>query len=659
MALGPGGTGAALSPAAGLLASDYLSWRGGHVERAACQGDKRSKDKPMKVKTRNLIIGGIILLGVVGLIVVLVKRGGAPTGSTGTPGSTQAAAIDLGNLPTVTPPGPGEPTVPPEALGMRAAPSSTPSPIPPTPTVTPTQTATPTSVPAAGSDDVPMVEVPAGEFTMGSTYQQVAEYLKQNEDFFYLTSGDVLYTQTPQLAVYLDTFTIDQLEVTVARYRRCVEADICHQAAALDILGDDYPVVGMTWDDASAYCQWVGKRLPTEAEWEKAARGTDGRWYPWGNEWADNRANPSLDIKNLRPVGSYPEGASPYGVLDMGGNALEWVVDLYGPYPEQADSNVFLPRASQQRAVRGRQVGPTEKPAGPAMSTTIRWGDNTDKPLAQNIGFRCTKGPQQDWHSQVVRTSILPTPIPMMPDLGQMVYVPAGEFVMGIGIEKNSNVQIGSPAHIVYLDAFYIDRHETTVAEYIEFLNMLGSNNCERKSCLREEQGKVVAQWIKSVDGQYQAQLDFETRPIVDVSWWGAQAYCQWQGKRLPTEAEWEKAARGTDERLYPWGNDWTPGRAAAFGDRADGVYPLDVATHPGDVSPYGAYDMLGNAQEWVLDWFSPSYYLESPYANPQGPERGENHVSRGFAGPRQQDGIVHRMPGGGTFVSIRCVYTP
>ncbi|HNT78691.1 MAG TPA: SUMF1/EgtB/PvdO family nonheme iron enzyme [Anaerolineae bacterium] len=292
----------------------------------------------------------------IGLIVLLVAAGGLAllrywqpgAGETPTPGvaasptptatptptfvavpaspTPSMAAPEWSDLPTVTPPAPGEPTVPAEALAMRVAPTATPSPIPLSPTPSPTATPTATPVPATGYDDVEMVEVPAGEFVMGSTHQQISQYISQNWDQFSVAGGDYLYDQTPQLTIYLDTFTLDHLEVTIARYQQCVDAGICRAVPALKTLPNNYPVVGVTWYDAVTYCQWVDKRLPTEAEWEKAARGDDGRWYPWGNEWNKNWANPSFYVDDLKPVGSYPEGTSPYGVLDMGGNALEWVV---------------------------------------------------------------------------------------------------------------------------------------------------------------------------------------------------------------------------------------------------------------------------------------------------------------------------------------------
>jgi formylglycine-generating enzyme required for sulfatase activity len=183
-----------------------------------------------------------------------------------------------------------------------------------------------------------LVDVPAGKFLMGSTGGPVNE--------------------GPQRLVYLDAYQIDRYEVTVLQYRRFILATA--RKAPVYWSGSDYPpgqadvpVVGVSWEDASAYCAWVGKRLPTEAEWEKACRGIDGRSYPWGDQWNPDWANvgkpfeqaqpgvwdaawsfllverPGPAMPSLRPIGTYPLGASPYGVMDLAGNASEWVLDWY------------------------------------------------------------------------------------------------------------------------------------------------------------------------------------------------------------------------------------------------------------------------------------------------------------------------------------------
>jgi serine/threonine-protein kinase len=178
-----------------------------------------------------------------------------------------------------------------------------------------------------------------------------------------------------------------------------------------------------------------------------------------------------------------------------------------------------------------------------------------------------------------------------------MVFVPEGEFVMG----NNDGPNDERPAHIVYLDAFWIDRTEVTNAMYAK--------------CVIE---KVCLNPGSSV------RLSSPEHPVIGMEWDDAQIYCAWAKARLPTEAEWEKAARGTDERLYPWGNETDSER---YRNEPDD-YP--VGSFPSGVSPYGALDMTGGALEWVYDFYSTTYYQDSPFANPQGPTEGNKHVLRG-----------------------------
>jgi serine/threonine-protein kinase len=211
------------------------------------------------------------------------------------------------------------------------------------------------------------VYIPEGEFTMGS------------EDPYAIrtTENGRAYPEIPVHTVYLGGYWFDKYEVTNRQYALCVEAGACAPPfTASTFTRDsyygnpefaDYPVVWVKWPMARAYCEWAGRRLPTEAEWEKAARGTDERIYTWGNEtvsgdranlcdvncpkeWAN--ANFDDGYPDTAPVGSYPAGASPYGVMDMAGNVWEWTSSLIEPYPYDPEDGREDLEAPGERAWR-------------------------------------------------------------------------------------------------------------------------------------------------------------------------------------------------------------------------------------------------------------------------------------------------------------------
>ena len=219
--------------------------------------------------------------------------------------------------------------------------------------------------------DQTTVRIPAGWFLMGEEGGR-----KSNQ---------------PQRKVYLDEFEIQGYEVTRRDFARFV-ASTGYQSPGWRLGASeeyDLPVVGVLWEDADAYCHWLGMRLPTEAEWEKAARGTDGRRYPWGNVWDEGNANTlEKGIGGLLPVGSFPDGVSPYGLVDMSGNAAEWVADYFDPnyYAYGPDQNPPGPERIMDRVLRGGSF------AGPAefATTFFRDSSHSDRPNYR-VGFRCAK----------------------------------------------------------------------------------------------------------------------------------------------------------------------------------------------------------------------------------------------------------------------------
>lgn len=251
-------------------------------------------------------------------------------------------------------------------------------------------------------DGMQMQYIPAGDFKMG------------------LDDGN--NDERPMHTVYLDAYWIDQTEVTNAQYRKCVQAGVCtlpyndeslfsriffkgNSESVLDEYFNNpdlnqHPVIWVQWEQAQTYCQWVGGHLPSEAEWEKAARGSDGRKYPWGDTFYGDRVNycdkngeckiPDEEwddeYQETAPVGSYPQGASPYGVLDMAGNVSEWVADWfeYDYYKESPLRNPTGPDYADKRLVRG---GCFDYSAANVRSTlrdevNSQWYFST-------VGFRC------------------------------------------------------------------------------------------------------------------------------------------------------------------------------------------------------------------------------------------------------------------------------
>jgi formylglycine-generating enzyme required for sulfatase activity len=269
--------------------------------------------------------------------------------------------------------------------------------------VLPAGTATPIPAPEAGAtqvrerDGAAMVYVPAGEFWMGSSDEDLAAVMAESQDW----NRHWFASELPQHKVYIDAFWIDQTEVTNAQYRKCVAAGACSPPSQSSSESrdsyygnpefDDYPVAYVNWQQAQEYAEWVGGRLCTEAEWEYAARGPDARTYPWGNDPPnDSLLNFDYGVGDTTAVGSYPDGASWCGALDMAGNVWEWVADRHSQdyYASSPDENPLGPDSGELRVVRG---GSWDFPPDLARCAA-RLGLHPDD-LAGSNGFRVCVSP--------------------------------------------------------------------------------------------------------------------------------------------------------------------------------------------------------------------------------------------------------------------------
>jgi iron(II)-dependent oxidoreductase len=225
--------------------------------------------------------------------------------------------------------------------------------------------------------------------------------------------------------------------------------------------------------------------------------------------------------------------------------------------------------------------------------------------------------------------------------MDDMVAVPAGEFLMGCNDAVDSACYTDEkPGRKVHLDSFYIDRHEVTVAD---FARCVATGRCVEEGIAAPGaaggQGGAVPVCNWKSPGR-------DRHPINCITWQQAVTYCDWAGKRLPTEAEWEKAARGVDGLLYPWGND-IKGAGAGSTSIDGGATPdtglvFTADTHPvesevANKSPFGMFDALGNTWEWVTDWYAPAYYKGAPVSNPKGPAGGKRKVAKGGSFHREQ----------------------
>lgn len=494
--------------------------------------------------------------------------------------------------------------------------------------------------------------VPAGDFPMGSERYQ---------------------DERPPRSVYLNGFYLAEREVTVAEYAACVRAGVCAQAASGSTCNaadrPAHPANCVSWYDAGDFCGWAGMRLPTEAEWEKAARGSEGRVYPWGKTPPGGAGDCERAVMmaaglglgcghdGTAPVAGRPAGVGPYGHLDLAGNVWEWTADAFERdyYHRSPLDNPVNDGPATQRVVRGNSWYYSDP--DPDMRAANRFGF---RPLRwiPYVGFRCAADADghvrgylvdppsaekaalahRDWmaRNRVAMAAEGDTqPRRDPPARDDMVSVPAGSFRMGTTHGESDE----GPVHEVFVDAFEIDRHEVTVAHYGE---------CVEEGACREPHSGSAAYRIEA-EGNYLnwGQPGRDAHPVNGVNWYDADGFCRWAGKRLPTEAEWEWSARGDDGRLYPWGDEEATCTRAIIDDGGDGCgheMAWPVGSRVAGASPFGVLDQAGNLWEWMADWYDRRYYHRSAVHNPHNEDEGEGlKVLRGGS-MADQNPHIHRL---------------
>jgi len=507
----------------------------------------------------------------------------------------------------------------------------------------PSPAATPANrriVSLAGGVGSEQVLVPAGAFLMGADDEDADEdeapVHEVRLDAFWLDAMEVTNVQYAAFVANAGYVTTDELDgigytivgsnfadVSGANWRHPLGPDS-------DIVGqDDLPVTMVSYDDARAYCVWAGGRLPTEAEWEYAARGPSAPLYPWGDVFSEQRVNAcdrncpmswaedTIDdgYTFAAAVGTFGGGVSWVGAEDMAGNVWEWTVDWYDEnyYAQSPVDNPTGPSGSVDedgKSVRGGAWSST--PQGVRSTTRVSvgaWRGHFD------VGIRCAYDAALSQVDNVEPTLVSNTDPPPGADI-RFVTVPAGPFVRGSTPDDPRAFDDEHPQRVIEVDIFRIALTETTNREFA---------GCVAAGACRAPQSDG-----SSTHSRYYGTAEYAEFPVVNVTWKDAADFCGWAGGRLPTEAEWEKAARGPDGAAYPWGNT-APSCALANYNACVGDTTM-VGAYPSGAGPYGALDMAGNVWEWVADWYSSDYYAVAPDANPPGPSSGEGHAFRGGA---------------------------
>jgi formylglycine-generating enzyme required for sulfatase activity len=470
--------------------------------------------------------------------------------------------------------------------------------------------------------EMSMVEIPAGTYEVGSSEEVVQRLIDIClEGPSESSCAAAMYEdQIPPHTVRLDTFFMDRTEVTNQQFSRCVEAGACRPsrfASSQAYNQPQQPVVGVTVAQAEEFCAWRGGRLPTEAEWEYAARRSHGGAYPWGNESPTPERAAYCDADCVAaeytvaytgkkrmapdPAESHGAGRSVDGLYGLAGNVWEWTADAYDSqfYRRMGGSEaVASPRKDPKSETSQRVIrGGSWKMSPVFLDSRFRRGREPDK-SADDVGFRC------------VAVTLLPG----------MAEIPGGTFSRGIAEADLPNLVVRCMEDANLKKCSYktrfgdqIPRHPVTLSAYT--IDLFPVTNRMWAECVAK--GPCLKSGSTAIDG-----LNHPDQPVTMVDWDEARTGCESQGKRLCTESEWEVAAIGNQRgALYPWGGtELTPQLAnycsgacaqVPFKDRREdpSLVPGPVLSNPKNVSPWGVFDMAGNVHQWTAD-----HWVESAY---------------------------------------------
>lgn len=401
----------------------------------------------------------------------------------------------------------------------------------------------------------------------------------------------------------------------------------------------DHPVVYITWHDAYEYAKWARKKLITEEEWEKAARGIDGRDFPWGENFHSKFCNTQeAGINSTTKISKYPFSKSIYGCMDMSGNVLEWVLSSSQHYEDFKILKGGCFCYPKNLAKCGHRVNyhpslthnffgfrtslPLESPSDNKKTTnSSSIIAKTEAYIPNNLGgelevlcnsilsseagsIKLTDNMRKILHPIIAeKASTLYQATRKKFSPPGMVYIPPGEFISGGDKDGHEELRVEK---IEY--PYFIDVNPVSIFQYFEFLKWLKSYDhrfCHPEEPKNKEHDPEMHTKQFNMHPDYFSSKEYNHFPIVNIDWWDAYAYANWARKELPSELEWEKASRGIDGRLYPYGDEFKP----TFCNALDGGLGKTngPGSFPNGISPFGCEDMSGNIWEWCRDKFSPN----------------------------------------------------